>query len=737
MGAASQSENLKKSWISEHPRFVIGVILVGCLAPFINKAIHGDEMLFIWMAEWIQKHPTDFYGFQVNMYGSTIPMWVGNYNPPLISYFLAGVAAVFGWHEIVLHAACLVVAFTAAAGIYALAKMWCDRPLLATVVAIFTPAFLVCSTTLTCDVLMLSFWIWALVCWERGLASSEQSWWRFAGAGVLAGLAVLTKYSAVTLLPLLLILSILRTRRLGWWLGLAVPLAMVLGYEWLTARMYGRGLLFAAAGNVQTSGLEFPGGWKAKGVIGLAFAGGSLLPLLCYAPWLWRGRALLAMGVVILGISLGICRFGGNLGLLLPWQNELTERRDFLLQVGVLTAAGVHLLLLVGAEAWGRRNIISVMLVLWIISELFFWTVLNHHLGARRYLPIVPAAAILLVRRLGASRGNSPAGGWLLWPLVPAAAITLSVAMADYQLANSVRTAAEQIAAKYKPIDYRVWFEGGYGTFQYYMERLGGQRIDVGRSLLQPGDIVVVPSFNNAVFALPPGSVGWLGDLVCGPYSWMNLYGGTKSSAAGFYGADSEPVPFAVGRLPIQDYRIVKVFCTVQFRAQPTNRQEVQVGHLPSLPYGTIPIKGNLNFRLNPEAEAKLQLASQCEADGKIEEAIQHCREALDVNSNNPLLLNDLAWLLASASKPELRNGKEAVQLATSAVELTDYRQPLFIETLAAAYAEAGDLSNAAKMANIAHALAELTGQTDIAEKSAKLLTLYSSGKAVDATLAP
>jgi len=178
------------------------------------------------------------------------------------------------------------------------------------VVAIFTPAFLVCSTTLTCDVLMLSFWIWALVCWERGLASSEQSWWRFAGAGVLAGLAVLTKYSAVTLLPLLLILSILRTRRLGWWLlGLAVPLAMVLGYEWLTARMYGRGLLFAAAGNVQTSGLEFPGGWKAKGVIGLAFAGGSLLPLLFYAPWLWRGRALLAMGVCDFGDIAGDMSF--------------------------------------------------------------------------------------------------------------------------------------------------------------------------------------------------------------------------------------------------------------------------------------------------------------------------------------------------------------------------------------------------------------------------------------------
>ena len=736
MGAASQPEKLKKSWISEHPRFVIGVILVGCLAPFINKAIHGDEMLFIWMAEWIQKHPTDFYGFQVNMYGSTIPMWVGNYNPPLISYFLAGVAAVFGWHEIVLHAACLVVAFTAAAGIYALAKMWCDRPLLATVVAIFTPAFLVCSTTLTCDVLMLSFWIWALVCWERGLASSEQSWWRFAGAGVLAGLAVLTKYSAVTLLPLLLILSILRTRRLGWWLGLAVPLAMVLGYEWLTARMYGRGLLFAAAGNVQTSGLEFPGGWKAKGVIGLAFAGGSLLPLLCYAPWLWRGRALLAMGVVILGISLGICRFGGNLGLLLPWQNELTERRDFLLQVGVLTAAGVHLLLLVGAEAWGRRNIISVMLVLWIISELFFWTVLNHHLGARRYLPIVPAAAILLVRRLGVSRENSPAGGWLLWPLVPAAAITLSVAMADYQLANSVRTAAEQIAAKYKPMGHELWFAGGYGTFQYYMEKFGGQRIDIERSLLQPGDIVVEPWCNNADVELPSDSVGWLEGLTYEPYSWMNLYGGTKSSAAGFYGADLGPVPFAVGRLPGQIYFVVRVFSRVLYDSQPSNPREVQSGGVPSFDNLSYSVGREITY-LKPTTIREVQLAAQARAEGKVPEAIQYYRRALEVDSNNPVVLNNLAWLLASASKPELRNGEEAVQLATRAVELTDSRQPLFIGTLAAAYAEAGQVSEARRMGNIGRGLALLTGQQDVADQIAKLLTMCSSDKAVDATLAP
>ena len=217
------------SWISRHPRLVIGIILVACLGPFVNKAIHTDDVLFVWTGQWIQKHPLDFFGCQVNWWSTAIPMWMANYNPPLLSYFLAGVACLFGWSEIVLHLACLVVAFATAVGIYALAQMWCQRPLLATVVAIFTPAFLVSSTTLMCDVMMLGFWVWALVFWERALGK-EHSGWRFVGAGVLAGLAVLTKYSAINLLPLLLLLGVLRTRKPGWWLlGLAVPLLMLAG----------------------------------------------------------------------------------------------------------------------------------------------------------------------------------------------------------------------------------------------------------------------------------------------------------------------------------------------------------------------------------------------------------------------------------------------------------------------------------------------------------------------------
>jgi tetratricopeptide (TPR) repeat protein len=621
-----------------------------------------------------------------------------------------------------------------AMGIFSLAQMWCERPLLAALVAIFTPAFLVSSSTLMCDVLMVTFWIWALVLWERALGT-ERSRWQYIGAGVLAGLAVLTKYSAITLLPLLMILSLLRTRKLGrWWLGLAVPVFMLAGYELITARIYGRGLFFAAVHYAHTTHIEFPGGWRASGIIGLAFAGGSLLPLLFFAPFLWRPKTLLAGGVVIPGALLLTFLLCDNLGLMNA-APDLRKHWDFLLQVVLLTAGGLHLLLLVVAETWWRRDPVSIILALWIAGVFYFATVLNWTVNVRSFLPLVPAAAILLVRRLEGLRGNDMNNGRLLWPLIPAAAITLGLVIADYQLANSARTAAEQIAAKYKSASHTVWFEG-HGAFQYYMEKFGGLPIDVERSLLQPGDIVVVPEIGTYT-PLPAGSVGWVEHLQYATSSWMNLMGGTEKSAAGFYSANSGPVPFAIGKPLDQVYFVVKVFSQVQFNSQPANRREIQEGDVPSFSNSSVSVKDETVFPMNPDAMEQFQAASQLEADGKIEEAIHHYREALNVDSNNPVLLNNLAWILATAGQPELRNGEEAMQLATRAVELTEFRQPAVIGTLAAAYAQAGQFPQACDMALTAHALAWITNQKEIAAENQKLLGLYSSGKTADATVAP
>jgi hypothetical protein len=443
---------------------------------------------------------------------------------------------------------------------------------------------------------------------------------------------------------------------------------------------------------------------------------------------------LLAGGIVIPGALLLTFRLCDNLGLTIT-ALDLMKHWEFLIQAVLLTAGGLHLLLLVVAETWRRRDAVTIILALWIIGVIYFATVLNWTVNVRSFLPAVPAAAILLVRRLEATRGNSVAGGGWLWPLIPAAAISLSLVIADYQLANSARTAAEQITLKYKSLSHQLWFEG-HGAFQYYMEKLGGQPVDVERSLLQPGDIVIVPE-TGVYIKLPPGSVGWVEQLRYAPPSWMNLMGGTENGVAGFYGANWGPVPFIFGKLPDQFFFVVKVFSRLQWNSQPDNPREVQAGEVPSFPNVSFQAENAMTFAGQPEVMNQVKLAAQLETAGKTKEAIQQYRNVLSMDSNNPVVLNNLAWLLATTDKPELRNGAEAMQFATRAVKQTDYRQPLCMGTLAAACAQAGQFPQACEMAQTAVVLAWITGQEEIAANEKKMLSLYSSGKTVDATHAP
>lgn len=61
----------------------------------------------------------------------------------------------------------------------------------------------------------------------------------------------------------------------------------------------------------------------------------------------------------------------------------------------------------------------------------------------------------------------------------------------------------------------------------------------------------------------------------------------------------------------------------------------------------------------------------------------------------NPQVLNSAAWLYATCLDAGVRNGKRAVQDATAACQFTAWKHSYTLDTLAAAYAEAGEFDRA------------------------------------------
>ncbi len=67
----------------------------------------------------------------------------------------------------------------------------------------------------------------------------------------------------------------------------------------------------------------------------------------------------------------------------------------------------------------------------------------------------------------------------------------------------------------------------------------------------------------------------------------------------------------------------------------------------------------------------------------------------IEMNAPMELLLNNMAWLMATHWKADLRNGAGAVRWATKACEMTHQDDADYVDTLAAAYAEAGNFDTA------------------------------------------
>ena len=125
------------------------------------------------------------------------------------------------------------------------------------------------------------------------------------------------------------------------------------------------------------------------------------------------------------------------------------------------------------------------------------------------------------------------------------------------------------------------------------------------------------------------------------------------------------------------------------------------------------------------DADAHTSLGNALLQKGSLREAIAHYVTALGLAPEDPHSRNNVAWILATASDSSIRDGARAVGFAQEAVQLSGGREPLFLRTLAAAYAESGRFSEAIAVAKQAAAIATMQAKPDMAKRLEKDLVLF------------
>jgi tetratricopeptide (TPR) repeat protein len=126
--------------------------------------------------------------------------------------------------------------------------------------------------------------------------------------------------------------------------------------------------------------------------------------------------------------------------------------------------------------------------------------------------------------------------------------------------------------------------------------------------------------------------------------------------------------------------------------------------------------------------EVYVNLAIAYSQLGDFKQSIQNRNKAAALQSNNPEVLNNLAWLLATSGDISMQDADNAVKYAERACKLTGNKNTGFLDTLAAAYAAAGRFDDAKATAERAIKDAKTAGQEELVREIEGRLQLYQQG---------
>ncbi len=486
----------------------LGLILclvLGFALPFSAKAIHIDDVYFVEVAENVLSNPLQPFAGAVALEDIDYRVFAERKrcpntfdamaHPPLVPYAIAAIAAASGGiRERPLHLGFGCFTLLAAAAMYDLSRRFTPHPLEATLFLVSAPIFLLSAGSLMTDMPGLALSLSGLALFVRGVDAVRPA--PVCAAGFLIGLAALTRYSTLSMIPLLVVYA----QRRGRWRAVLPALGatgLVLAV-WAAHNLAVHGALHVVAGATHYLRFYEGQGFDALGLVKKTLADGAALGGTSFAAaglllWTRPRQRVLVFGLALLAAcALFVLRPQGIERLAAYSATEV-------LAVSGCFAAGV--LLTVEAFRSARDETSSraepgrppdgLFLACWLaiglLGAIFFLP-----FGAARYvLPVLPPLAILLVRQWQQVLG----GGF--WAHLPPALIVLQgfglgslLGLADAELADRYRLVALQV--RHDHPQRRIWFVGEWG-FRHYMGTVGGRYLRSQDESPDVGDLIVRP----------------------------------------------------------------------------------------------------------------------------------------------------------------------------------------------------------------------------------------------------
>lgn len=492
----------------------VGMALIATVAtvPFLNKAFHIDDVLYLRVAEQITHNPLDpYHGIVLWDAPDHQPasLFATDFNPPLWKYVLAGAIAVLGREEYKLHLVESVATFFATWGTFQLARRFTKVPLATTCLVILSPFFLP-GQNLMLEAPLLCLATWSIEFLWRGWDNDDARWSCLAGLTLSA--AVMTKYTAGLLLLLLAMACVLKNRRrhLVFLMPPLVTLALWNGHNlWA----YGQSHLLSHFGSHR--GVFGWGEWRLRALVLLRTIGSvALLAPLVVASLLRRGSKGFLAILIGAGMAVGVAILDRDsiLKRSAIETPQWTAPREYLAHVLFFTGQGSFVVLGLAASsafAWrnGERSLrpldSNTFLDLWIAGYLCF-NISSVPFQAVRHLLL---GLVPLVFRLASEMGE-PSG----WTWSRRLTLGISVGLAgllawgDYEIAGCYRRLAQEDVAASVRRGKRTWFTGDWG-FLYY-----ASRPDVGGwPLVENPESVVLPPLTPGDVIYHPRLVTWKG----------------------------------------------------------------------------------------------------------------------------------------------------------------------------------------------------------------------------------